>query len=181
MERRTQGRVIFLLVGCLAAMLLASWAPPFYGSSEGEILRGLRREVGLRMEDQIRLLEIRDEGEDRCVVFCGEHKRPDDRWIIRFRKNEAGNYEPYGIAKRMMQRREYYLQPLSGYSGDPEVCYAIWNESEQLAEARFRPNDGPTETVRIAPAPSLTIWRFQGGEDGWHLESHYYDSAGNQM
>ena len=46
MERSTQGRVIFLLVGCLTAMLLASWVPPFYGNSEGEILRGLRREVG---------------------------------------------------------------------------------------------------------------------------------------
>ena len=81
----------------------------------------------------------------------------------------------------MMQHRDYYLQPLSGPSGDPEVCYAIWNESERLVEARFRPNGGQTETVQISPAPSLTIWRFQGGEDGWHLESHYYDAAGNQM
>lgn len=181
MERSTQGRVIFLLVGCLTAMLLVSWVPPFYGNSEGEILRGLRREVGPRMEDQIRLLEIRDEGRDRFVVFCGEHKRPDDRWIIRFRKNEAGEYEVYHHAKEMMQHRDYYLQPLSGPSGDPEVCYAIWNESERLVEARFRPNGGQTETVQISPAPSLTIWRFQGGEDGWHLESHYYDAAGNQM
>ena len=181
MERSTQGRVIFLLVGCLTAMLLASWVPPFYGNSEGEILRGLRREVGPRMEDQIRLLEIRDEGRDRFVVFCGEHKRPDDRWIIRFRKNEAGEYEVYHHSKEMMQHRDYYLQPLSGPSGDPEVCYAIWNESERLVEARFRPNGGQTETVRISPAPSLTIWRFQGGEDGWHLESHYYDAAGHQM
>ena len=114
------------------------------------------------------------------VVFWGERTRPDDRWIIRFRKNETGDYEADSSAKRMMQRRDYYLQPLHGYSSQ-EVCYVIWNESDRLVKARFRLNDGPTETVRISPAPSLTIWRFQGGEDGWHLESHYYDSAGNQM
>ncbi len=173
-------RVLFLLVSGLALLLMAAWRPVIYGNSEGEIRWYLRQEVGLRLEDRIQLLEIQDEGEDRFVVFCGERKRPDDRWIIRFRKNEAGDYEADSSAKRMMQRRDYYLRPLHGYSSQ-EVCYAIWNESDHLVKARFRLNDGPTETVRIPPAPSLTIWRFQGGEDGWHLESHYYDSAGNQM
>ncbi len=74
-----------------------------------------------------------------------------------------------------------YTQPLGGYSGDREVCYAVWNESEHLAEIRFRLDGGPAETVSISTPPSLTIWRFRGGESGWHLESTYYNDAGDEL
>lgn len=77
--------------------------------------------------------------------------------------------------------RGVYTEPLRGYSGDREVCYAIWNESERLAEIRFRLDDGPAEAVPVSAPPSLTIWRFTAGADGWHLESAYYDAVGNEL
>ena len=100
------------------------------------------------------------------------------------RLNENGDYEAYLNSRRMYGPHPVqgvYTQPLGGYSGDREVCYAVWNESEHLAEIRFRLDGGPAETVSISTPPSLTIWRFRGGESGWHLESTYYNDAGDEL
>ena len=132
----------------------------------------------------VELLTVADDGADRFAVFRGAEKRPDERWIVRFRQNENGDYEAYLNSRRMYGPHPVqgvYTQPLGGYSGDREVCYAVWNESEHLAEIRFRLDGGPAETVSISTPPSLTIWRFRGGESGWHLESTYYNDAGDEL
>ena len=180
MRPLTRGQIAFLALSCLALLLLGLTEPVIYGNDAISIRRYLRRE----MADQVELLAVQDEGTDRFAVFRCAKGEPDDRWIIRFRQNEDGNYEAYLSPRRMYGPhpvRGVYTEPLRGYSGDREVCYAIWNESEELAEIRFRLDNGPEEAVPIPAPPSLTIWRFTGGADGWHLESAYYDSAGNEL
>ena len=180
MNRDTWMRWGFLLVGCLIVSCAALHEPVIYGNDESSIQRYLRWEL----EDPVELLAVADDGADRIAVFRREESEPDDRWIIRFRQNAEGNYEAYFNPRRMYGPhpvRGVYTEPLRGYSGDREVCYAIWNESEALAEVRFRLDGGPVEAVPVSAPPSLTIWRFSGGADGWHLESAYYDAAGNEL
>lgn len=45
-----------------------------------------------------------------------------------------------------------------------EACYVIGNESEKLTEVRLRVDAGLDESVSIPAPPSLTIWRFTGGD-----------------
>ena len=180
MRPLTRGQIAFLALSCLALLLLGLTEPVIYGNDAISIRRYLRRE----MAHQVELLAVQDEGTDRFAVFRCAKGEPDDRFIIRFRQNEDGDYEAYGHPKWMYGPypvRGVYTQPLWGYSGDREVCYAVWNESEQLAEVRFRLEDGPAESVSIPTPPSLTIWRFTGGSTGWHLESGYFDAAGSEL
>lgn len=173
-------RWIFLLASCVTVGCAAFSEPGICGNGAGRIQRYLRRE----MEDQITLLAVADDGIDRFAVFRSLQSEPDDRWIIRFRQNEDGSYEAYLSPRRMYGPypvRGIYTQPLRGYSGDREACYAVWNGSERLAEIRFRLDYGPEEAVPLSAPPSLTIWRFTGGEDGWYLESSYLDGAGNDL
>ena len=160
MERTGIQRSVFLLF-CLALLpVLGTYHPTVYGSDEAAIRRYLSQEMGWGLE-QVELLAVEDDGPDRFAVFGGE-KRPDERYIVRFRQNEDGNYEAYGHPEWMYGPhpvRGVYTQPLRGYSGDREVCYAVWNESEKLAEVRFRLDHGPEESVSIPAPPSLTIWR----------------------
>ena len=158
---------MFLLASLVAVACAAFYEPVIYGNDMGSIERYLRQEMGSRLKNGIELLTVADE-----------------RWIVRFRQNENGDYEAYLNSRRMYGPHPVqgvYTQPLGGYSGDREVCYAVWNESEHLAEIRFRLDGGPAETVSISTPPSLTIWRFRGGESGWHLESTYYNDAGDEL
>ena len=114
------------------------------------------------------LLAVADDGADRIAVFRSAKGEPDDRWIIRFRQNEDGNYEAYLSPRRMYGPhpvRGVYTEPLRGYSGDREVCYAIWNESEELAEI-FRREGCPSaqafEDTEAAFRAALSL----KGEDG---------------
>lgn len=182
MEKRTVQRWGFLFLSLVLLIAAGSWEPTIYGNDAASIKRYLYQEREWR--DHIRILAVEDYGEDRFAVFQMETKRPDDRFVVRFRKNEEGNYEAYLNSRRMYGPhpvRGVYTQPLEGYSGDREVCYAIWNESEKLAEIHFRLDYGPEEAVSISAPPSLTIWRFTGGTTGWHLESDYFDAAGNEL
>ena len=180
MDHGVRARRIFLPVSFLIVLFAALYQPVIYGNDPGDIERYLRRE----MEDQITLLAVADDGADRFAVFQGAQREPDERYIVRFRKNEDGNYEAY-LRPRLMYGPYpvpgVYTQPLNGYSGDREVCYAVWNESDALAEIRFRLDERPEEAVEISAPPSLTVWRFRSGEGGWHLESSYYDAAGNEL
>ena len=180
MRPLTRGQIAFLALSCLALLLLGLTEPVIHGNDESSIRRYLQREE----QDRVELLAVRDDGPDRIAVYRCEKGEPDERRIIRFRQNEDGNYEAYGHPKWMYGPypvRGVYTQPLWGYSGDREVCYAVWNESEQLAEVRFRLDDGPAESVSIPAPPSLTIWRFTGGSTGWHLENWYFDAAGSEL
>ena len=120
------------------------------------------------------------EGADRIAVFQGE-KRPDERYLVRFRQNEDGEYEADGHPMWMYGPypvRGVYSQALDG---DGEVCFAVWNESETLAEVRLQVNDAPEAEVPIPAPPSLTIWRLQVAGTEWRLEDRYFDTAGNML
>ena len=180
MRPLTRGQIAFLALSCLALLLLGLTEPVIYGNDAISIRRYLRRE----MAHQVELLAVQDEGTDRFAVFRCAKGEPDDRFIIRFRQNEDGNYGAYLHPWRMCGPnlvRGVWSRPLGGYSGDREVCYAVWSESERLAELCFRLDNGPEETVSVSAPPSLTIWRFRGGKDGWHLETSYFDGAGNDL
>lgn len=127
----------------------------------------------------IRLPAVGDDGPDRFAMFLGERK-PDERYIVRFRQNVDGDYEAYGHPVWMYGPypvRGVYTQALDGGG---EVCLAVWNESETLAEVRLRVDDGPEESVSIPAPPSLTIWRFAGKDMGWHLKDWYFDARGEE-
>lgn len=180
MDHPVRARCLFLPVSFVIVLCAALYEPVIYGNDRGDVERYLRQE----MEDQITLLAVSDDGTDRFAVFQGIQSEPDERYIVRFRRNADGNYEAYLGPQRMYgpyPAPGVYTQPLRGYSGDREVCYAIWNESDTLAEIRFRLDDRPEEAVMVSAPPSLTIWRFRSGEGGWHLESSYYDTAGNEL
>ena len=180
MRPLTRGQIAFLALSCLALLLLGLTEPVINGNDESSIRRCLQREE----QDRVELLAVRDDGPDRIAVYRREKGEPDERRVVRFRQNEDGNYEAYGPPQRMYGPhpvRGVYTQPLRGYSGDREVCYAVWNESETLAEVRLQVNDAPEAEVPIPAPPSLTIWRLQVAGTEWRLEDRYFDTAGNML
>ena len=181
MGRSTRDRLFFCVTGLVLCLCAIAYRPTVYGNSPGEINRYLRWEMADRGIGPIKLLAVEDEGADRFAVFQGE-KRPDERYIVRFRQNEDGDYEAYGHPDWMYGPypvRGVYSQALDG---DGEVCFAVWNESETLAEVRLQVNDAPEADVPIPAPPSLTIWRLQvAGTTEWRLEDRYFDTAGNML
>ena len=133
MRRTARERWIFCAVSFVLLFFAAMCRPTIYGNSPGEITRYLRREMADRGTGPTQLLAVEDEGADRFAVFQGE-KRPDERYLVRFRQNEDGEYEADGHPMWMYGPypvRGVYSQALDG---DGEVCFAVWNESETLAE-----------------------------------------------
>lgn len=129
----------------------------------------------------IRLPAVGDDGPDRFAMFLGERK-PDERYIVRFRQNVDGDYEAYGHPVWMYGPypvRGVYTQPMRAIPAT-EACYVIGNESEKLTEVRLRVDAGLDESVSIPAPPSLTIWRFAGGDMGWHLKDWYFDARGEE-
>lgn len=183
MRQTARERWIFC-AGSLALLLFAAmYRPTIYGNSPGEISRYLRWEMADRGTGLSQLLAVEDDGQDRFAVFLGERK-PDERHIVRFRQNADGSYEAYGHPDWMYGPypvRGVYTQPLWGDSGDREICFAIWNESETLAEVRLRADNGPEESVIMPAPPSLTIWRFRVKGTDWHLENWYFDAQGEEL
>lgn len=179
-------RQAFLLLSLLLIIFAAGYQPPIYGNDPASILRYLYREEGLRLGDHVELLAVEDDGADRFAVFCLE-KEPDDVWIVRFLRNENGDYEPHLYPKRMYESRQglgIYSQPLTGYGayGSLEDCYMIWSENPDLAEVRYRLNGGPEETVAIPSPPSLTLLvRIPDAAGGWSMRSGYYDASGSEL
>ena len=130
----------------------------------------------------IRLPAVGDDGPDRFAMFLGERK-PDERYIVRFRKNENGDYEAYMRPRKMygpFPVRGVYTQPMRAIPAT-EACYVIGNESEKLTEVRLRVDAGLDESVSIPAPPSLTIWRFTGGDMGWRLVDRYFDARGEEL
>ena len=181
MRRTARERWIFCAVSFALLLCAATYRPAIDGNSPGEISRFLRWEMADRGIGPIQLLAVEDEGADRFAVFQGE-KRPDERYLVRFRQNEDGEYEADGHPMWMYGPypvRGVYSQALDG---DGEVCFAVWNESETLAEVRLQVNDAPEADVPIPAPPSLTIWRLQvAGTTEWRLEDRYFDTAGNML
>ena len=92
MSRTAKACWIFGAVSLVLLLCAATYDPTICGNSSGEIARFLRREMTGRGTGPIQLLAVEDDGQDRFAVFRGE-KRPDERYVVRFRQNEDGNYE----------------------------------------------------------------------------------------
>ena len=100
MSRTAKEHWIFGAVSLVLLLCAATYDPTICGNSSGEIARFLRREMAGRGTGPIQLLAVEDDGQDRFAVFRGE-KRPDERYAVRFRQNEDGDYEAYGHPRRM--------------------------------------------------------------------------------
>ena len=100
MSRTAKARWIFGAVSLVLLLCAATYDPTICGNSSGEIARFLRREMTGRGTGPIQLLAVEDDGQDRFAVFRGE-KRPDERYVVRFRQNEDGNYEVCFGPRRM--------------------------------------------------------------------------------
>ena len=119
MGRSTRDRLFFCVTGLVLCLCAIAYRPTVYGNSPGEINRYLRWEMADRGTGPVELLAVEDDGPDRFAVFRGE-REPDERYIVRFRQNEDGDYEAYGHPKWMYGPypvRGVYTQPLwSRYS-----------------------------------------------------------------
>lgn len=177
METKTLQRWGFLLLSLVLLIPAVTWRPAVYGNDEASIVRYLYQEKA--WGDRIRVLAVKDLGEDRFAVFRLETKRPDDRYIVRFRQNETGDYEADGYLGQIYgpyPARGIYSQPLS--RDGAWISYAVWSETEALAEIRFQPKSGPEASVPLPAAPALTVCRFRSS-GSW--STAYYDDLGNEL
>lgn len=182
MSRNAAVRWGFLFFSFVVLIFSTGYVPTVYGNDPASIERYLAVHEGRRLGDHVEILAVKDVGTDRFVVFRLETKRPDARYVIRFRRNEQGNYEgdePYEWMDRMYSAR-VYKRPVRGGPDGQMVYYVIWNESEKLAQVHFQLNWGNVESVRIPPAPSMTVWEFRS-TSGWHLETWYFAADGSEL
>lgn len=177
METSTLQRWGFLLLSFVLLILAGTYRTAVYGNDEASIVQYLYREEA--WGDHIQVLAVEDYGEDRFAVFRLETKRPDDRYIVRFRQNENGDYEAVGYLRRIYgpyPARGIYSQPLS--RDGAWISYVVWSETEALAEVCFQPESGPEVSVPLPAAPSLTVCRFRSS-GSW--STAYYDDMGNEL
>ena len=128
MERRTYQSLGFLAVALLLALLIDQWQPTIYGNSPREILGYLYQEEGLRLGDHVELLAVEDVGADRFAMFRRETKRPDEIWIVRFQKDENGNYVSHhlwGPQSMYPAGEEIVAWHFSGQKAGEDTCYLI--------------------------------------------------------
>lgn len=182
MSRNAGERWVFLFFGFVVLLFSASYVPTVYGNDPASIERYLAVHEGRRLGDHVEILAVEDVGENRFVVFRLETKRPDERYVVRFHRNEQGNYEGAGRYEWMdrMYSARVYKRPVHGGPDGQMVYYVIWNESEKLAQVRFQLNWGNVESIRIPPAPSMTVWEFRS-TSGWHLETWYFAADGSEL
>lgn len=183
MSRKAAVRWGFLFFSFVVLIFSASYVPTVYGNDPASIARYLAVHEERRLGDHAEILAVKDVGEDRFAVFRLESKRPDERYVVRFRLNEQGNYEGYERYTSMYgpYPAGVYTQPVGGGSKEQTVHYVIWNESEKLAETRFQLNGGDVDSVQIPPAPSVTVWQFQSPSGSWHLETWYFAADGTEI
>ena len=189
MEKSAVQRWIFAFLSFIVMLFVITYEPTVYGNDPASIERYIMKNAGLRMGDHVELLAVEDHGDDRIVIFHRETKRPDDVMIVRFRKNNEGNYETYGSNSLLGMHQErpgsrVWSDTLRGRGNDRQVLYVVWSESQKLAQidALFAVGAAQTEqTVSITTVPSLTILEFEAGMDGFALNTAYYDAQGNEL
>ena len=139
MSRTAWERWIFCAVSFVLLFFAAMCRPTIYGNSPGEITRYLRREMADRGTGPTQLLAVEDEGADRFAVFRGE-KRPDERYLVRFRQNQDGDYEPYIGGVRTMWEVETgcYVEFPIGYGDDTRNFFVAWCENPQITDLYVR-------------------------------------------
>jgi len=191
MEKETMQRLGFLFLAFVVMLFAASWKPTVYGNDENSIKRYIVQEMGRKLGDHVELLTVEDRGEDRIVVYRLETKRPDDRYVIRFRRNDAGNYEQYGQLLKGLPMHggsrgiwSEQVQPWGSDQrlyGEKKMYYVVWSESAKLAEIRVQVGDQPEQTAWPEGAPSLTVLEFEHPAGSFRTASSFRDAAGNEL
>ncbi len=183
MKGRALERWGFALLSAVLLLAASAYEPAICGSDRSSIERYIMETAGERLGDHVELLAVEDVGPDRLAVFRRETKKPDDVWIVRFQRDENGNYADYYHSIRpMLDRggRGVYTEYLNGLGGAGQVTYlAIWNECPELAEFRFHFGEGPEQVVKVSENPSLTVVAWPEGESSMSYD--FYDAQGREL
>lgn len=182
MEKKSVQSLAFILVSLVLLIVTAASDAVIYGNDEASIKRYIYQEKGRQLGDHVEVLAVQDHGPDRIAIFRLETKRPDDVWIVRFQKDEAGNYaDYYGYIRGMLRdRRGIYLEHLSGLGGGDQTTYfAVWSTEPALAAIRFQFENGPEQTAAVTESPSLTLLEWPEGES--HLSYFFCDADGREL
>lgn len=181
----------FLLLAFVVMLCAASWKPTVYGNDEASIKRYIVQEMGRKLGDHVELLAVEDRDEDRIAVYRLETKRPDDRYVIRFRRNHEGNYEQYGQLLKGLPMHggsrgiwSEQVQPWGSdrrLYGEKKMYYVVWSESAKLAEIRVRVGSQPEQTARPEGTPSLTVLEFEHPAGSFRTTSSFRDAEGNEL
>lgn len=184
MKKSTAQRCFFIFLSLITVLFVTTYEPVIYGNDEASIERYIMKKAGLSLEDHIELLAVEDYGNDRIAVFRRETKIPDDVRIVRFRKNEDGNYEVYTPIKSMHQRYDgstiwtYFLR---GRDDDQEVIYAAWSENPKLASIHIRLYNQEEQILPVTENPSLTLLKFEAVNNYISSRDTYHDAQGNEV
>ena len=142
-------------------------------------------EVRRRLGDHVEILAVEDVGADRFVVFRLETKRPDERYVVRFRRNGQGNYEGHILENLYPSGpgRRIYSDFLRA-GKDNTVYFAVWNEDPDLAQIQVLfavGKEQQRETVTVAGEPSLTLLEFQGSATGFYADTSFLAADGSEL
>jgi hypothetical protein len=159
MSRNSGERLAFILLSFLLFIVSASYVPTVYGNDPTSIERYLAVHEGRRLGDHVEILAVEDVGEDRFAVFRLETKRPDERYLVRFRRNEQGNYEAYyGYVRRMLGRETgLYRGNPGSYGGDQGNYFVGWIENPKAAEVYVRFGPSKETWIRLTEAPQCVV------------------------
>ena len=159
MSRTAAVRWGFLFFSFVVLIFSASYVPTVYGNDPASIERYLAVHEGRRLGDHVEILAVEDVGADRFVVFRLETKRPDERYVVRFRRNGQGNYEAYyGYVRRMLGRETgLYRETPGSYGGDQGNYFVGWIENPKAAEVYVRFGPSKETWIRLTEAPQCVV------------------------
>ena len=159
MSRNSGERLSFILLSFLLFIVSASYVPTVYGNDPTSIERYLAVHEGRRLGDHVEILAVEDVGEDRFAVFRLETKRPDERYLVRFRRNAQGNHEAYyGYVRRMLGRETgLYRGNPGSYGGDQGNYFVGWIENPKAAEVYVRFGPSKETWIRLTEAPQCVV------------------------
>ena len=185
MSRNTGERWFFLFFSFVVLIFSASYVPTVYGNDPASIERYLAVHEGRLLGDHVEILAVEDVGADRFVVFRLETKRPDERYVVRFRRNEQGNYEGHILENLYPSGpgRRIYSDFLRA-GKDNTVYFAVWNEDPDLAQIQVLfavGKEQQRETVTVAGEPSLTLLEFQGSATGFYADTSFLAADGSEL
>lgn len=185
MSRNAAIRWGFLFFSFVVLIFSASYVPTVYGNDPASIERYLAVHEGRLLGDHVEILAVEDVGEERFVVFRLETKRPDARYVIRFRRNEQGNYEGHILENLYPSGpgRRIYSDFLRA-GKDDIVYFAAWNEDPDLEQIQVLfavGKEQQREAVTVAGEQSLTVLQFQGSATGFYADVSFFAADGSEL
>lgn len=159
MSRNAAVRWVFLFFSFVVLIFSASYVPTVYGNDPASIQRYLAVHEGRRLGDHVEILAVEDVGADRFAVFRLETKRPDERYVVRFRRNEQGDYEAYyGYVRRMLRRETGLYREIPGnYGGEQGNYFVGWIENPKAAEVYVRFGASKETWIRLTEVPQCVV------------------------